>query len=315
MYGLYIYEEARERYEVLVVNDVKLKVPMFYLCSVLFRALGQSFCNEIYNQFKSNIEGFPHIKPISDGNPDIAFGYPGHLTLLTDDEKKVVLSIDYNDIDRPYMLPFSILSGNTEHDSDPMMYIMSEWFSFFFAVLLWLIPKRSSSKPGFYLTTKQRFINQTLQEADNPDLCSALYEVLSRKSTSISGAEEIENLWTETYLDGTFRYRTSSVGSEMFISENYDGESILVHLYKSRSIYSLAWMEIMYAIENNIYAQFCDNCGNIFQLKPPYDRSVYICSEECAKEHRISRLGGPEKLREYNREAQRRSRRTRKHGS
>lgn len=64
----------------------------------------------------------------------------------------------------------------------------------------------------------------------------------------------------------------------------------------------------MWAIQNDVYAQFCDECGRIFRLNPLYDRAVYICSPECAKQHRIKRMGRVEAMREYNRKAQRRSR-------
>lgn len=185
-------------------------------------------------------------------------------------------------------------------------YWLCEWISIEQAVSHWLIPTRNPKRPNKYLLPKDRFISSSTQV---PGITDSL-EAWRRATQDMAKADldYLNELWQKSYLDGVFRYRTSSAGGELLVTEDDYGKKNLTYLYKSKSLFALAWIEIMWAIQNDIYAQFCDECGGIFQLTPPYERVAYTCSSKCAKQHRIKRMGGLEAMREYNRKAQIRSR-------
>lgn len=62
----------------------------------------------------------------------------------------------------------------------------------------------------------------------------------------------------------------------------------------------LIWAEILYAVENNIYAKFCDNCDNLFAI--PILKGQNGCSPGCCKALKIKN-DKREQLREQLRQA------------
>lgn len=80
-------------------------------------------------------------------------------------------------------------------------------------------------------------------------------------------------------------------------------------VYRADHLLHLAWVEILYALQNNIPANTCPICGMVFPLYKQHNKIV--CSPECRKvydkQRREKRFG-----REYFRQAQRRSRERKK---
>ena len=139
--------------------------------------------------------------------------------------------------------------------------------------------------------------------------------------------ENVCYLLFKGYQEEVFRYRTGQTGAEiLLIEEKIDPDyrtskanklnslksllkksatdKVLAYLYSSPNILSLAWVEIMWAIMNGVYAHTCDICGGVFRLEGRYHREAYICpNRDCQLTRRVEKMGGVEKLKEYNRNA------------
>jgi hypothetical protein len=102
-------------------------------------------------------------------------------------------------------------------------------------------------------------------------------------------------------MEATFHHRTRSVSSEVITTADGRGKPKRNTLYHSDSFLALAWIEILWALDHDIYARICQNCGKVFRLGGPYTRKAYLCSAACRRERRIENRGGLEELREYNR--------------
>lgn len=294
MYNLVIYDDRKN--EQLTIDGQDFAVPLFYAASAVLKILRRG--------------KVPLTAPVDQGLRQLAASHCGATEQLLKSWQflniggtEATLSVDFEKDDHPYSMP-SPLKVNSHYDlanSD------AEWICLYSAVDSWLIPKTRDSISSSYLKPKDRFLESTVQIPDDPDIYASLRAVKDELG-NLSQSDCHLDLWLQTYLEGMFRYRTSAVSTEIFVTQGLKSEKRLGHLYKSKSFLSLAWMEIMWAIENDVYAHFCQQCGSIFHLARPYSRQAYLCSGPCYKQYRTARMGGQENLRQYNREAQRRRR-------
>lgn len=317
MYNLCMFEDM----EVITADGISYSVPLFYITNLVYRGLSFTFCkslndvnNDVHLPTIRENERVRTVKKAADSKGHRRFNIVEKF-----DNKQIKASVDFSGPDKPYMPHLSdVIKYPIPGDSNKLFeaekiedfehfYINFEWVSIYLALQVWLKPLRNPLKPTTYLKPRERFLNTTVQVPDSNDILSMWFDQINSLIEK-GDDKKITNLFIRTYMEGVFRYRTSSVGIEIFVTEDGNGKKQLAHLYKSNSLLSLAWIEIMWAIDNNIYAQFCDICGGMFHLKPPYERSAYTCCDGCAKQQRILRMGGVEAVRKYNREAQRRSR-------
>ena len=131
MPSLCIYDNEEEYFEVLTINGDRLEVPLFFLCSLLFTTLGLSTCKWM-NDLLTAIDNspFPNIKTKYLGTDQPGQGVISTIVITLNDDKRVKLPIDFLGIDKPYILPLTLISE--EKDTvDPVPYIAPEWCSFF----------------------------------------------------------------------------------------------------------------------------------------------------------------------------------------
>lgn len=168
---------------------------------------------------------------------------------------------------------------------------------------------KSFHQPGTDFVTHWRILVNSLLSLDDDSDSEWLFDDLTRMKMILSSStidtqrlEEWYKSFLREYADEVFRYRTSNVGVEILILED-QGRRVLSRLYSADEPLSLAWAEIMWAIEQNKYAQLCKFCGGVFVITPPYTRKT--CSAACAKQQKAENKGGPEALRKFNRDRQR----------
>jgi len=192
--------------------------------------------------------------------------------------------------------------------------------------------KSSYQIPGIniYNSWVNKLINTRTPELIEHFSIEYVFEELTKNSERLSfmlycdnGVENQLELWCELllrqYLEEVFRYRTSQVGTELLImweqKEQKKGKykksgknKVVTHLYKTKSFLSLAWIEILWAIDQGKYAYICEICGDFFNIEKPYTRKAYLCSDTCKKEKKIKNRGGIEAARQYFTEKKRESR-------
>lgn len=217
------------------------------------------------------------------------------------------ISFDYQGADRPYRMPTQLAGNRT---SKPFFHSDAELISLQTAVDNWLLPRVGERRPGTYLKPSQQLLARSVQLPDDPDIHKRLAAIQAEYGFGPNDGES-QLLWLLTYMEGTFRYRTGSVGAQIMVTTDGNGRPQSGKLYKSDSFLALAWIEIMWALDHEIYARTCQSCGTVFRLGGPYTRKFYLCSPACRRQRRIDNRGGLEELRQYNRERQRASRRRR----
>jgi len=214
------------------------------------------------------------------------------------------ITYDYRGADRPYQMPPELAGRRT---AKPFFHSDAELVSLQTAIANWLVPRTGDLRPRTYQKPSQQFADTTVQIPDDPDVHKRLAAIHSEY-----GFEAVEReypyLWLQTYMEGIFHHRTNSVGVEIMLTSDRHGRRQPSKRYKSESFLALAWIEIMWAMEHDIYARICTTCGSVFRLKGPYSRKSYQCSPACRQQRRIERMGGPDTLRAYNREHKRTSR-------
>lgn len=115
------------------------------------------------------------------------------------------------------------------------------------------------------------------------------------------------NLTIRDYRTAVLQYRLSQLHPWLDVREDKKGKEVYLRGYRSDSFFALLWAELLNAAEHDIYARRCENCRGLFALEPPYRKQT--CSKKCAREWRAKNWpGGPEALREYNRQKKQESR-------
>ena len=214
------------------------------------------------------------------------------------------ITFDYQGADRPYQMPPELARCRT---AKPFFHSDAELVSLQTAVANWLVPRTGELRPRTYLKPIQQFADTTVQIPDDPDVHRRLAAIQAEYGFAAVDME-YPHLWLQTYMEGIFHHRTNSVGMEVMLTSGRYGRRQPSRRYKSASFLALAWIEIMWAMEHDIYAQSCQTCGSVFRLAGPYSRPSYQCSPACRRLRRIERMGGQETLRAYNREHKRASR-------
>ncbi len=195
------------------------------------------------------------------------------------------------------------------------------------AIASWLVAAKKWGKlreqfrpDESYLRPEERYLQHSLQDPDTGLWLSSLkhfpslFRIDEDTGSGLWNNENRARLWSATYLEEVFRFRTRQVGTEVLVSGK-GNKKHLTHLYHADSLLPLVWVEILWAIQNDRYAQLCEECGAAFSLDRPYKRKAYICSRaECRKARRIRQAGGVEKQRKAWRTAQRESREKRAKG-
>lgn len=59
---------------------------------------------------------------------------------------------------------------------------------------------------------------------------------------------------------------------------------VFSEIYTASGILPLAWMELIFAVKNNIYASVCKNCDRLFPIPDKRQNNKDTCSDACAKE-------------------------------
>jgi len=220
------------------------------------------------------------------------------------------ITFDYRGADRPYQMPRELAGHRT---IKPFFHSDAELVNLQMAVANWLVPRTGELRPRTYLKPIQQFMATTVQIPDDPDVHKRLAAIQAEYGFEAVDSE-FGPLWLQTYMEGTFHHRTNSVNVEVMLTTDRHGRRRPGKLYKSESFLALAWIEIMWAMEHDIYARICKTCGAVFRLNGPYSRKSYQCSPACRRQRRIERMGGPETLRVYNREHKRLSRERQRRG-
>ncbi len=178
------------------------------------------------------------------------------------------------------------------------------------AVNTWLFPKERLGGRPKYLTPKERYLKTSLQLPGCDMWASAtmaFFGVLLNRDSLNVDAKKMAGLLMYTYREEVFRFRTRQATIEILVTAN-DKKKDITHLYRAKGLLPLLWTEILWAIENDKYAAFCNICGSAFHLTKPYKRKAYLCSKKCIKEKKIKNAGGLEVWREKNKIAKRKSR-------
>lgn len=199
----------------------------------------------------------------------------------------------------------------------------------------WLTPKKESEHARVYLKPREMFVKNSLQKANVNIENSWLQHILDSHNLESYPKNEISKLindfedipfvlhhekgnvltseqWQAIlflgYQEFVFRHRTSQAGTEIFVNAERNGEIAISYSYNVKGLLPLAWVELMWAVDHDIYAHDCQICGGIFEITRPYKRKSYTCPGECKKQQEINRMGGEEKKREYFRNAKKESR-------
>jgi hypothetical protein len=204
-----------------------------------------------------------------------------------------------------------------------------EFFSVYNAIHDWLEPEKSKFKPNAklnikdgYLKPKEKYLQNTPAGHigkyvlfGNPvDIMPTPDNFFLAGLNTVRDPEEIlyfkhhkpidcVQILIDGYQKEIFRYRTKNVGNILWVSNKehdfwgHKGK-ILSSLYNSEDLLSLMWMEIKWAIENNVFAHTCESCGSIFTFrggdnakKSRYSRETYSCSIACRNRLKKLRLG------------------------
>ena len=243
-------------------------------------------------------------KPILDERQPIQAGILMGWKWRAVDGIEFTITFDYQGADRPYQMPPELARCRT---AKPFFHSDAELVSLQTAVANWLVPRTGELRPRTYLKPIQQFEDTTVQIPDDPDVHRRLAAIQAEYGLAAVD-REYPHLWLQTYMEGIFQHRTNSVGVEVMLTSDRHGRRQPGKRYISASFLALAWIEIMWAMEHDIYAQSCKTCGSVFRLTGPYSRPSYQCSPACRRQRRIERMGGPETLRTYNREHKRASR-------
>lgn len=52
-------------------------------------------------------------------------------------------------------------------------------------------------------------------------------------------------------------------------------------IYSANNLFSLAWMELLWAVKNNVYASVCTNCGQLYPITNKQKDSFEYCLPQC----------------------------------
>ncbi|NPV89904.1 MAG: hypothetical protein HPY50_03900 [Firmicutes bacterium] len=277
------YETFHELYIGLIMDLVGLEIfSQFHNIKKPPRLRFNSFIPKTMNIWNSLFSGILHMDKVNI--------WP-ILELICMREYITNILMPHKRTKREYFLPNDYFLSSTIQlpNEDPL----SSWFKL-------LIKSHNSNIEIDNTPFSQKYINNFFIEGN-----------IQRKLYEMTGGYIDFDKWLELlyrdYFEEVFRYRTGLVGSETQVISK-DGKNNITRNYYSDDLQSLAWVEIMWAIEKGVYAHICDSCNGVFALTRPYKRDIYNCPDICRKKRRTQRMGGEEKLREYNRDAQKKSR-------
>ncbi len=309
MYSLIIYED----HEILTVDEVSVTVPVFFAASTSL-----DFLRRLKKPWRSGMEeddGQVWVdKDLDFQNRLLAQPVTGEQDKLSEDESpqdhisqgwswprigdiELTITFDYDGADKPYKMPRELARNRT---AKPFFHTDAELVSLRTAVDNWLVPRVGERRPHTYLKPSQQMLTDSVQIPDDPDIHKRLAAIQGEYGFETVD-DQFRSLWLQTYMEGTFRHRTRSVSGEIIITTDGRSRKQQGKLYQSESFLALAWIEILWALEHDIYARICQNCGAVFRIGGPYTRKAYLCSPTCRQVHRTEKMGGPEKMREYNR--------------
>ncbi len=336
MYSLVIHEDS----ERLTIEGKTMTVPLFYAASTAIEFLshldrpwradsedGADLCSIDWERpafdleaaqrtllseegLPENEEGVRNEAVNRERNPSLEGKEPSQDGILMGwkwrevDGIEFTITFDYQGADRPYQMPRELGRCRT---AKPFFHSDAELVSLQTAVANWLVPRTGDLRPRTYQKPSQQFVDTTVQIPDDPEVHKRLAAIQAEYGFETVD-REYPHLWLQTYMEGIFHHRTNSVGVEIMLTSDRHGRRQPSKRYKSESFLALAWIEIMWAMEHDIYARICKTCGSVFRLNGPYSRKSYQCSPACRRQRRIERMGGPDTLRAYNREHKRTSR-------
>lgn len=233
---------------------------------------------------------------------------------LTEFHKRVA-GEDYSDeMVKPY-LPF-IYSYNvwSEYYKDdkygkiPALFYLAEYMALLRAVNIWLVPPSKDDQAK--RSPMDRFASDDNYSIsiDFNDTLQHVLAVEKGQILSIPGAvtEDPNTFLNPQYTYDLFYNRTGqvSVGKRLVDSE---GEFIPIDLYSSANLISLAWIEILHALNHALYARTCANCGKVYYVQRPY--TAMTCSLRCYFRKYRAEYPGGEQAFKNRRAAERREKR------
>lgn|GEM_PF-3031024 len=315
MYSLIFYQD----HEILTVDGVNVTVPIFFAANTaldFLRRLEKPWRSGV-GEDDGRVSGDKELElqnqlglPVTEEGDTASEDAPSQDHISRGwvwpriGDLELTISFDYDGADKPYQMPPELAGNRTAR---PFFHTDAEMICLRTAVDNWLVPQVGARRPHTYLKPDQQFVAKSVQIPDDPDIHKRLAAIQSEYGFAAMD-EEYRSLWVNTYMEGILNHRLRSVSNEIMITTDGHGNRGRSKLFHSDSFLALAWIEIMWALDHDIHAQICQNCGTVFRLGGPYTRKAYLCSAACRRERRIENRGGPEELREYNRIRKRASR-------
>lgn len=305
-------------------NKVEIELPMFGIGSALLRA------------FSPVRFMLSHHKGEVPPPGDIYQAVNDFYSTFKNEDPNVGNKIRF---DKAYMPSFmhqiwSYFWGDFDSYGDAFWYFM-EVECYRQAIKDWLTPKKESDNARVYLKPREMFIKNSLPKSNDNVENSWLQYILDSHSLEHYPKDEISKLfdnfedvpfalhhergniltpeqWQEIlflgYQEFVFRHRTSQAGTEMFVKTESNGEISISYSYNVNGLLPLVWVELMWAVDHDVYACGCQICDGIFEITRPYKRKAYSCPGECTKQQAINIRGGEERYKKYFRDAKRESR-------
>ncbi len=180
--------------------------------------------------------------------------------------------------------------------------IWIEFFALLYGLYYWLAPKRRGKykqKPGdmfsgtnqinaTYNSRQYVYLNKALQNIRNN--CSSMQTSDTLIWQLVSKIFNYRLINTRTTIDQQYPNLPPGVDPEDY---PYGPESwgLMINRgtkFTGNSLLDLAWLEIFFAIENNIYGNFCYICGSAFPIHKQHGK-VTCGRKECKKVYEANR--------------------------
>ncbi|WP_276624570.1 hypothetical protein [Syntrophomonas wolfei] len=305
-FKLHIYHQGKEYKEELITpNGDKQELPLFGV----FNAFRQALLDK-------ELQSYPEEMPVEEwalNYVDIVLQqFRDNLNVNQPEHNKPEEKLAYQVLFPGYSeqpIPYEHIDKNLP-DYRAICF-MTEFLSLTGAIIQWLQPvlnidkfnsrinKGKASPPNAqyankYLLPSQRYCDM---KHDFGGIDSS-WKIPKMIELALREADDYSTIISNSLILDSSGYRSKEIHSELIVIQfdtrtrvlkgthfkSVHKQSVLAKLFSSRQgLLPLIWAEIMYAVEHDIYAGFCETCGSVFT----YDGHRFnkkFCSPECSKE-------------------------------
>lgn len=183
--------------------------------------------------------------------------------------------------------------------------VWTNYLALLSAIHLWLIPAKTPNrlKPSESyqarvsnpVVNKFNAIENKVYNAVNSYIRQAIKVLIDTRDDKLNWKDKLIpiNITPQNLADAFLRSKIRVTGQNVY-PDSFDKSGIIEigECYMAASLFDIAWIEIYYALKNDIFANFCKYCGQLF---PVYTQPSKICcgSKKCRqqreKEYRAKR--------------------------